>query len=147
MPDPIKIIKQSDKSLKMPTTEEEFGKLSQQQQQEIAAGLQNFDCNTAADTQKDDPKSYYIACEDAGKGVKLAYLLGQVIVKGQQIDAREIVLVMKGAGDGAIAAVAFVLQRLAQVDVEGDHSQPAFRRCSARGTSADEERDGESRER
>jgi preprotein translocase subunit SecD len=59
--------------------------LTATQQQEIAAALQNFDCGQS-DTEADIAYSYYIACDDGSRlGVPAAYLLGHVVVKGQQI--------------------------------------------------------------
>jgi preprotein translocase subunit SecD len=62
-----------------------YSDLTATQQQEIAAALQNYDCGSS-ETEPDIPYSYYIACDDGTNyGVPIAYLLGHVVVKGQQI--------------------------------------------------------------
>lgn len=55
--------------------------LTAAQQQEVTAALQTFDCSTA-DTEADIPYNYYIACDSTNAA---AFLLGHVVVKGQQI--------------------------------------------------------------
>ena len=58
--------------------------LSTQQKQEVTTALSNFDC-PAAQTEPDEATkpSYYIACDTSSQ---IVYLLGTVIVRGQQID-------------------------------------------------------------
>jgi preprotein translocase subunit SecD len=64
----------------IPTSDTAFNKLTSTQQQELQAALSTFDCN-AAQNEKDDPNSYFIACQ----GGQEAFLLGTVIVPGREI--------------------------------------------------------------
>ncbi|HEV7192882.1 MAG TPA: protein translocase subunit SecD [Jatrophihabitantaceae bacterium] len=68
----------------VPTTEDAYNKLTSTQQQQLQAALSDMNCDTA-NTQS-DTAPYYIACDD-GKtyGAKVVYLLGKVIVPGNQI--------------------------------------------------------------
>ncbi|MEP7020918.1 MAG: protein translocase subunit SecD [Pseudonocardiales bacterium] len=69
-----------DLKFAIPTSDTAYTKLTPTQQQQLQAALSTFDC-TAAQDEKDDPKSYFVGCE---KG-QLAYLLGTVIVPGKEI--------------------------------------------------------------
>jgi preprotein translocase subunit SecD len=62
-----------------------WSSLSSTQQQEILAALQHYNCS-AAQNEPDIPYSYYIGCDTTGT---VAYLLGHVIVKGQQIGSAQ----------------------------------------------------------
>jgi preprotein translocase subunit SecD len=64
----------------IPTSDTAFNKLTPAQQQQLQSALSAFDCRSAQ-TEKDDPKSYFIACQ----GGQLAFLLGTVIVPGHEI--------------------------------------------------------------
>jgi preprotein translocase subunit SecD len=64
----------------IPTSDAEFNKLTATQQQQLQTALSNFDCRAAQD-EKDNPNSYFMACQDG----QLAYLLGKVIVPGHEI--------------------------------------------------------------
>jgi preprotein translocase subunit SecD len=64
----------------IPTSDTAFNKLTATQQQQLQTALSNFDCRAAQD-EKDDPNSYFMACQDG----QLAYLLGKVIVPGKEI--------------------------------------------------------------
>ncbi len=65
----------------VPLSDTDYAKLSSTNQQLIAAALARFDCSSAQ-TEKDDPASYYVACDENNQ---YAYLLGTVIVAGKQI--------------------------------------------------------------
>lgn len=64
----------------IPLSGTDYNKLSSANQQLITAALAAFDCSSAQ-TEKDIPASYYVACDKQG----LAYLLGPVVVAGKQI--------------------------------------------------------------
>ncbi|HEU5267892.1 MAG TPA: protein translocase subunit SecD [Jatrophihabitans sp.] len=83
MADPLGELRKRDPSIKIPLTDKEFEALPQAQQQEIAAALSTFDCNSGSD-EPDVKNSYFIACDDSNQ---IAYLLGPVIVPGKQIDS------------------------------------------------------------
>jgi preprotein translocase subunit SecD len=58
--------------------------LSTQQKQEVTTALSNFDCPAAqAEPDEATKPSYYIACDTSSH---IVYLLGTVVVRGQQID-------------------------------------------------------------
>jgi preprotein translocase subunit SecD len=87
--DPFSVLQQADKTLKIPLSDTAYNALTQTQQQEIQAGLQNFDCN-AAQNEPDLDNNYYIACDgpkNPALGQVAAYLLGPVIVPGSQISS------------------------------------------------------------
>jgi preprotein translocase subunit SecD len=99
--DPIGTLIKADPTFKtkMPNAEEcpspdisakdcrAYSALTATQQSELAAALQNYDCNAAQD-ELDTANSYYIACDD-GKtyGAKVAYLLGHIVVHGRDISS------------------------------------------------------------
>ncbi|MDQ6848951.1 MAG: protein translocase subunit SecD [Actinomycetota bacterium] len=64
----------------VPLSEADYSKLSPTNQKLLAAALAGFDC-ASGQSEKDDPNSYFVACDNSG----LAYLLGTVIVAGKQI--------------------------------------------------------------
>jgi preprotein translocase subunit SecD len=66
----------------IPTSDAEYNKLTQTQQQQLQQALANVNCFTTAN-QSDTAKTY-IACD---KTQGIAYLLGPVIVAGQQISS------------------------------------------------------------
>ena len=72
----------------IPTSDTAFNKLTSTQQQELQAALSTYDCNAAQD-EKDDPNSYFIACQ----GGQEAFLLGTVIVPSPRRSARWLVAV------------------------------------------------------
>ena len=71
-------------SFAVPTTETAYNALTSAQQQQLQAAVGQIDCAKA--NNQSDKAPYYIACDD-GKtyGAKVAYLLGKVIVAGNQI--------------------------------------------------------------
>jgi preprotein translocase subunit SecD len=81
--------------------------------QTVAAQLTNFDCSTSQ-TAPDPNNDYYIACDTGSNGVPLAFLLGPVIVPGNQISSASaqasttsadwtVQLTLKGSGNSAWA--------------------------------------------
>ncbi|MEO9139864.1 MAG: protein translocase subunit SecD [Jatrophihabitans sp.] len=97
---PLAEIRKTSKTFVLPRTEAEYTKLPPALQQALTANLSRFDCADAAFTQDDINKDGYIACQDVG-GQNLAYLLGSVIVPGDQIDqATPIAPSTGGSGSG-----------------------------------------------
>ncbi len=64
-----------------PLSQDDYSKLSATNQKLVTAALANFDC-ASGQTERDDPKSYFVACDASGQ----AFLLGPVIVAGRQIE-------------------------------------------------------------
>ncbi len=81
--DPLAALVKSNPSLKIPLTDKQFDALSTAEQQAITSALSTFDCSSAAD-QPDIKGKYFIACDESDQYV---YLLGPVIVPGNQIDS------------------------------------------------------------
>ncbi len=83
--DPMGVLLKADKALKVPLSDTEFGTLGTSKQQEIAAGLSNFDC-AAGQNEPDIKSKYFVACGTfSGSPQQYAYLLGPVVVPGNQI--------------------------------------------------------------
>jgi len=61
-----------------------YSVLAQQQQTQLQQAVAKMDCPNAA-TNQSDTATTYIACEPAGPGAYLAYLLGPTVVAGRQI--------------------------------------------------------------
>jgi preprotein translocase subunit SecD len=74
-------------SFAVPTTQDEFAKLTAAQQAELATALSKIECD--ATTTQSDTAPYYVACDDGTRfgGTKVAYLLGPVIVPGREISS------------------------------------------------------------
>jgi preprotein translocase subunit SecD len=69
----------------IPTSEDAFNKLPAADQQQLQTALAGLDC-TSTQTEKDDPKTYFLACDtNSNATAQLAYLLGPVIVPGHEI--------------------------------------------------------------
>ncbi|GAB2462622.1 preprotein translocase subunit SecD [Jatrophihabitans fulvus] len=85
----------------LPVTEQQYAALSQTQQTAIQNALTNMDCDSAIDIQQDKPKQAYVACSKPEGGVEYAYLLGQVIVPGTQIDEADAVAPSTGGQGGS----------------------------------------------
>jgi preprotein translocase subunit SecD len=113
----LKSVAQLKKLVQLPDPKTVYsaGGVSDTVAQALAAQLTKFDC-ASSQTAPDPKNDYYLACDD-GKtyGVRLAYLLGPVIVPGSQIqDASalspngtttqwSVQLTLKGAGSSAWA--------------------------------------------
>jgi preprotein translocase subunit SecD len=64
----------------VPLSEQAYNSLGATNQQVLSQALSRFDC-ASGQTERDDPKSYFVACDSSGQ----VYLLGPVIVAGKQI--------------------------------------------------------------
>ena len=82
----------------VPTTEDDYNKLTQAQQQQLQAALAKLDCGSTQDEQ-DVAKSYFLACDtNSNSSAQLAYLLGPVIVPGHEIASANAVAPNPSAG-------------------------------------------------
>ena len=133
----------------VPLSDTEFAKLSQTDQTALQQALSSFDCSSAS-AERDLPKTYFIACAPASDytssarpGEQVAFLLGPVIVPGNQIDTADalapnaaqgqfgwsVQVSLKGSGQSAWAAYT------SAHNVAGDQNAPAVTSCGAGGTA------------
>jgi preprotein translocase subunit SecD len=134
----------------VPLKDTDLDKLSPTNQQLLATGrndgsslgLANFDC-ASAQTEKDVPDSYYVACGDpSGSGQPYAYLLGPVIVAGKQVDTAA--AIAPNAGNGQVEwTVRLTLKGSGQKswadytsahNVSGNQNTTGVTSCSSSGT-------------
>ena len=93
----------------LPTSDTEFNKLSQAQQQELQAAMATYDCTA---DQPDDRTKDLIACDSKAAGKATAiYLLGPVIVAGTEISSASAVAPnVGGQGGSAVWTVSLNLK-------------------------------------
>ena len=93
----------------LPTSEAEYNKLNQAQQQELQAAMATYDCTA---DQPDIPGKDLIACDSKAPGKATAiYLLGPVIVAGTEISSASAVAPnVGGQGGSAVWTVSLSLK-------------------------------------
>lgn len=144
VPDSVAIAARAGK-FTVPLDDKSFDALPQPTKLAIQGALAKFDC-ASAQAERDLPNSYFVACapgSEYGISTKYAaFLLGPVIVAGNQIDTADalapngqqgqfawsVQLALKGSGQAAWA------QYTGAHNVNGDQSAPSVTGCTAAST-------------